>query len=135
VSFELPADLPEDTYRLTAADAQTSLQMERLRMPQRFTPRSTPELLAMVQAALGRREDTLYLHLPTERGGIAIGQRELTDLPPSRRTILTQQARQDVKEFQTALERPQPTCYVLSGSAGASFTVSRTPREIPVQGR
>lgn len=135
VSLKLPEDLSDGAYTLTAADAPSALELDRRRMPQRFDPRTNDQLLAAVQDVLGRREDSLYLHLPLDRRGVAIGQGEMSNLPPSRRAMLMQQPRFDVKEFEAALVVAQPTPYVLSGHAAATFEVLRKTREIPVQGR
>ena len=135
VSLKLPDDLDEGTYTLTAADAPSALDLDRARLPQRYQPRTIQQVSAMIQDVLDRRDDHLYLYLPTERSGVAIGQGELPNLPPSRSAMLMQRPRFDVKPFESALVVSQPTSYVLSGHSTAEFTVVRTSREIPVQGR
>jgi len=137
VRFDLPADLPEGAYTLAACDAYTATSELRDEMPQRFDPRTPRQLLDAVQRTVLLKEDSLYLRLPLTRGGLAIGTRELPDLPQSRAKIIAEARRIDTKTFTQALVREQKTKYVLSGSAAARFTVRAKPQSVLIrdQGR
>ncbi|HUU60716.1 MAG TPA: hypothetical protein VMZ50_14440 [Phycisphaerae bacterium] len=127
VRLELPEDLPEGEYVLTVCDAEQSMRALLREMPHRFDPRSVAELFRALQRVVQPRSDHLYLRLPLPRGGVAVGQRELPDLPDSRARILSEARRIDAKPFSRSLVRSVETKYALTGAAAASFTVRAKP--------
>jgi hypothetical protein len=135
VAFELPADLPEGAYELTACDARTATSAEQAAMPQRFRPRTPAQLLAAIRRTVQRRGDRLYLRLPLPSGGLAVRTRELPQLPPSRRQILAAARPIDAVAFRRALERAVACEYLVRGSAAAAFTVRKTPAGTRLRGR
>ena len=129
VRFKLPDDLPEGRYTLTASDAKSALSDQMKQMPQRFKPQKVQELFAAVQRVVQRQGSSLYLRLPLGRGGLALGRRELPDLPDSRARIIAEASRFDTHRFTSTLERAVEMKYVMSGSAQAAFTVRDRPKE------
>jgi len=129
IRFELPEDLAEGPYKLTAADAATALSARISEMPQRYRPKTVQQLFESIQRVVQPNTSHLYLRLPRRRGGLALGARELPDLPESRARILAEAAKLDTRVFSSALERSMETQFVLSGSAWAAFTVQDRPKE------
>ncbi len=129
VRFELPSDLPEGRYTLTACDGLRALQQFRREKPQRFDPRTVPQLLESLRNVVAPVGDRLYLRLPVPRRGVAIRGRELIDLPESKGRILVEAEPLDTHQFSETLVREVQTPYVLMGSASAAFEVKIHPQE------
>jgi len=130
IRFELPADLPEGAYTLTACDFQKAGADLKHDMPHKFQPRTVEQLFESLKLVVGYRGDSFYLRMPLQRGGgLAMDQKELPDLPGSKAAILRQAQTLDTAAFSAALVRQVPCHYLLSGSASASFQVQKTPRE------
>ncbi len=133
VSINLPAGLPDGKYTIEATNSTSAAAANRKEMPHLFKPRTTAGLLASVQRIVSFRANRLYLRLPMTRGGVAIGDKELPDLPESRRGILLEAKILDTRSYTRAKVRPIETEYVLSGSATASFQVQAKPAETLVR--
>jgi hypothetical protein len=88
------------------------------------------ELFKAVQNVVEPDGRRLYMRLPLHRGGLAIDQRELPDLPESKARVLTDAGRLDTQRFENALVQTAPSDYVLDGSAAAEFGVQKEPREL-----
>ncbi len=130
VSFELPDDIAEGEHVLTAVDwdyAATQLEWER---PHEFDPRTTGQLLASIRRMLDFRTDEIYLRLPLGRGGVALGARELPDLPASRVGVLADASLPDAWRYEEARVRTVRTDWELVGAAEARFKVQRHPRQL-----
>ncbi|MCJ7542988.1 MAG: hypothetical protein MUP47_00205, partial [Phycisphaerae bacterium] len=134
VRFELPADLPDGRYTLTACDAAIATDREMSEMPQRFDPQTVGELFAALQRLAEHQGDRLYLRLPREERHLAVGSRELADLPESRRDILSEAAPPaDATTFTQSRVVSVASDYVLTGEASATFQVQREPTLIPTR--
>jgi hypothetical protein len=133
VEFRLPADLPAGQYTLTACDSSQSVRALRAEMPQRFEPRTVPQLLEAIERVVQPKADRVYLRVRTAKRGLAVANRELLSLPPSKAQVLSAATRADANEFQSAIVREQDSKYVLSGEASASFTVEASPQETLVR--
>jgi len=129
VKFALPRDLPDGAYELTACDAYTAAMAERNEMPHLFEPRSTAEMFAALQRVVRPDAAKLHLRLPVRAGELAVGTREMSDLPPSKAAILRQSQPLDLFRFTRSAVRTADCEYVLNGSAAAKFTVQAEPRE------
>jgi len=129
IRFELPDDLPDGTYRLTACDSTASVTALRSEKPHQFDPKTVPELLEAIRRVVEPQATRLYLRLPLPRGGLAIGSRELPDLPVSRRAIIESAGKLDTRAFRSAIVRSMATERVLAGSADARFQVQAEPTE------
>jgi len=132
IKFQLPDDLPEGTYTLTACGASGAIIAYKKENPQLFSPRSVKELFASVQRIVRPGANKLYLRLPLAGGGLAIGQKELPDLPPSKAAILMQSKPLDLSAFRRANVQTVKSDYLIRGSAGATFTVRLKPTETRV---
>jgi hypothetical protein len=75
------------------------------------------------------RAETIYLRLPLPRRGLSLGQEELPDLPDSRSRVIREAKLPRTYQFTETLIKQFPTQWVISGQAGASFTVKRRPQE------
>jgi len=129
VSFKLPDDLPEGRHELRVSDWRQSLREMRTDMPQRFSPRTLGELFTAIQRVAEPRSDLLYLRLALPEGGLALGTRELDELPETKARILSQARILDTHAFRKSLVRNVRTAYVVSGSASAAFEVRKKPNE------
>ena len=129
VGFDLPGDLPEGRYTLTACDSQHVLSLLREERPQRFEPRTAGQLLAALRYVGQPNAGKLYLRLPLARRGLAVAHQELPDLPDSKARILAESDRLDTRPLGQSLIRNVVSPYVLEGVAAASFEVRIHPRE------
>ena len=127
ISIQLPKDLPDGNYELTACDGEAAAVSLRQEMPHRFTPRTVPELFAVLQELVRPRRNCLFVRLPLPEGGLAVGTNELEHLPSSLTGILTKAAPIDAKPYRRAKVVEFPSRYVLSGSAKAGFRVEKEP--------
>ena len=134
VRFDLPADLPDGPYTLTACDAAVAIDREMAEMPQRFEPQTVEELMAALQRLTEHQGNRLYLRLPRDEKYLAVGGRELADLPESRRDILSQAAPPaDTTTFTESRVVSAPCDYVLTGQATATFEVERETTLTPTR--
>ena len=129
VRFELPEDLPEGEYTLTVCDSASAVRFLQQEKPQRFDPRTVEQLFQALKDVVEPSAGRLYLRLPVTRGGLAVKQQELPDLPDSKARILAEAERLDSKQFSEALVRSVQTDYVLQGSASAGFRVQIHPQQ------
>ena len=129
VSFELPADLPEGPYTLTACDAADSLRTDMRENPHLYAPQSLPQMMAALRRTVGRSNGNVYLHLPLPETGLALRQAELPQLPPSVAGAIDEARPPEARRFSRSLVRALPTPYVVDGSIAVSFTVSKRPTQ------
>ncbi|MFA6135495.1 MAG: hypothetical protein WC869_15895 [Phycisphaerae bacterium] len=131
VEFALPEDLAEGDYTLTACDATSSTHAMASEMPQRLAPTNLRELFAAMQMLVENKDDRLYLRMTLPRTGLALGQKELDNLPESRTRILSEamQSDKEIRQFTPAVVTSQQTTFVLSGSAQAGIVVQKHPKE------
>ncbi|MBL7220398.1 MAG: hypothetical protein ISS69_09810 [Phycisphaerae bacterium] len=135
VSFKLPDDLPEGVHTLQVSDWSTAQSDEAREQPQKYSPKTTEELLASMQRSVLLRGNVLYMRLPLkDGGGIALDKKELPDLPASKAAMITQARLLDTRTFGRSLLRETKVPYVLSGSAAASFTVTKHRSQTPISG-
>ena len=128
-AFELPADLPEGSYQLTACDAASCLREMQSEMPQRFDPHTLGDLMDALAAVAAPKADQFYLRLQLPEGGLAIKRKELPDLPASKAQILSQDQKSDMFQFTKSLVRGVKGDFVFSGCVAASFEVKKHPSE------
>jgi hypothetical protein len=129
VKFKLPDDLPEGTYTLKACDYTNSLRDLENEMPQRFDPKTLPQLLDMIKTLTAARSDAIYLRLPLARTGLALGTSELPDLPESKARIMAQSQLPDMKKFSQSLVQSVKTGFPIDGCATAEFKVENKPQK------
>ncbi|MCY2930419.1 MAG: hypothetical protein NTV86_13145 [Planctomycetota bacterium] len=129
VSFELPPDLPEGQYTLTACDAGDSLHTDMRESPHLYVPQSLPQLVAALRRAAGRSNGDLFLRLPLPETGLALRQAEPPQLPPSVAGAINEARPFEARPFTRSLVRSLPTPYVVEGSVAATFTVAKRPAQ------
>lgn len=132
VKFQLPSTLENGRYTLEASDFSGALRAMQAEKPHLFDPRTSKELLAAIQRVVGTQANCLYLSLPLPSGGLAVDGQELPDLPPSKAAMLAEVGDRDINRFGRSLMRHLETEYVLEGSARASLTVEKAPKELRV---
>ena len=127
LSVAVPGDYPEGTYRLTFSGADEALRQEARENPARFRPRDIEGLLWVLRHDLARNQLFTRLEAPGE--GLAVGDEELPNLPPSMRAILSDAARLRVVGLRGSRVSAQPVQWVLSGEASLEVTVDRRAPE------
>jgi len=135
VKFKLPDDLPEGVHTLQVSNWSTAASAGMREQPHKFNPKTTEELLASMQRSVLLQGNVLYMRLPLrDGGGLALDKRELPDMPASKAAMITQAKLLDTKTFRRSLLRETKVDYVLSGSATASFTVTKHRSQTPIAG-
>jgi len=127
LSVAVPGDYPEGAYRLTFCGADEALRQEARETPARFSPRDIEGLLWVLRHDLARNQLFTRLEAPGE--GLAVGDEELPNLPPSMRAILSDAARLRVAGLRGSRVSAQPVPWVLSGEASLEVTVDRRAPE------
>ena len=127
LSVAVPGDYPEGAYRLTFCGADEALRQEARENPARFSPRDIEGLLWVLRHDLARNQLFTRLEAPGE--GLAVGDEELPNLPPSMRAILSDAARLRVAGLRGSRVSAQPVRWVLSGEASLEVTVDRRAPE------
>jgi len=123
LSVAVPGDYPEGAYRLTFCGADEALRQEARETPARFSPRDIEGLLWVLRHDLARNQLFTRLEAPGE--GLAVGDEELPNLPPSMRAILSDAARLRVAGLRGSRVSAQAVPWVLSGEASLEVTVDR----------
>jgi hypothetical protein len=123
LSVAVPGDYPEGAYRLTFCVADEALRQEARENPTRFSPRDIEGLLWVLRHDLVRNQLFTRLEAPGE--GLAVGDEELPNLPPSMRAILSDAARLRVAGLRGSRVSAQAVPWVLSGEASLEVTVDR----------
>ena len=130
ITFTLPADLPEGTYALSAVDFFGEIRASMEENRHRHSPQNAAEMLAAMQRVMDPRSSLVYLRMRMGRGGgLALGTKELPDLPLSRAWIIADARKLYTFNFTRPLVQTVKTKYVISGSATVSFTVRDKPGE------
>jgi len=129
IRFKLPRDLPDGEYALTVCDYVDAVLALQKEMPQRFSPRTVGQLFESMKRVVGTRADRLYLRLPLDSSGLALGDRELPDLPESKTRILKQADLPDTEAFARSIVRELTSDYVLNGSSTVELVVQKRPTE------
>lgn len=129
VSFKLPKKLPDGAYTLTAGDSLYAGKQRQKEHPQIFNPRNVKELFAALQKTVLPRADRVYLHLPLPRGGIALGQSELPDLPLSKAQLIMEANIPDTFVFKKSIMQSKKTKFVIRGSKTATLKVQKQTNE------
>lgn len=135
VRIKLPETLPDGKYTLTACDAAEAMKLHLEENPQKANPRTTEQLFAALQETVSLRNDRIYLRLPLNQGGLALGTSELPDLPASRAQIIGEAGKLDTFQFSRTLVEEIKSDYVVHGSSAVSFEVQQKPRQTLLHGQ
>ncbi|MFB3893774.1 MAG: hypothetical protein ACE15C_17310 [Phycisphaerae bacterium] len=133
VKFKLPDDLRDGRYTLNATDFMSAIREAQREMPQRYDPRTVEELFKALQTVVVPQANQVYLSLPLPRGGLALGQKELPDLPESKARLIDEANLLDTHVFTDSVKATMPSQYVLKGDVSAAFTVQAKPQETLLQ--
>ena len=125
LKFDLPHDIPDGKYQLTACGAVGALGQLKKEMPHLFSPRTVKQLFAAIQRVVQPRADRLYLRLPIRGENLSVRQRELPNLPASKAGIIAEADLLDTTHFTRAVVRTISSEYVLTGSVQAAFSVQK----------
>ncbi len=129
VRLTLPETLPDGKYTLTACDAAEAMRLQMEENPQKHNPRNTEQLFTALQEIVSLRNDRIYLRLPLNQGGMALGTSELPDLPSSRAQIIGEAGKLDTFQFSRTLVEQVKCDYIAHGSAAISFDVQQKPKQ------
>ncbi len=130
VSFKLPENLPDGTYTLTAGDWLYAAERYQQAQPQIFKPKTVEQLFQALQETVKFRADTLYLHMPIKRGGIALGPNQLPDLPPSKAQVIISANLPDMTTFSKTIVQSKKTNYVIRNNKTATLTVKKQTNQM-----
>jgi hypothetical protein len=123
--LELPTDLPDGEYELRVCSPRSHLMAWRMEKPHLFKADSLEEMLKAFNRLSGCPDNGVYLRLSLPRGGVAVDQTELPELPSYRRQILADSRRTDVRRYSEALAVRHDTPFAVSGERSFRITVSR----------
>jgi len=129
IAFDLPPDLPEGTYHLKACDSIAAVKALKRERPHWFEPKTIEQLMTSLTRVVQTRGNQLYLRLPIPQGGLALGQKELPEMPPSKAAILRQAEKLEARTFSKTLVREVDGGTMFNGSATAKFKVQSEPTE------
>lgn len=135
VALELPDDIEPGEYTLTACGAKTHLQRLQSERPHEFAPDTVEELFDAVNRVVQPRADRLYLRVPLEEGGLAIGRQELPDLPAAKAALIEEADLSETRRYRRSIVVSQPSEFVVVGSAEAAFEVKSRPEQTRLQRR
>ncbi len=125
----LPADLAPGEYQLHVGDAGQYANRLGQSRPYLFEAQSIDELMAVVRDTMAIERKAFYVMLPTNRKSVSIGRQNLSDLPPSKASLIRRTAGSALTEFSPMIEVQTPMPMVVSGQAVVPITV--TPRSQP----
>lgn len=130
LGMRLPADLPEGRYTLTICDDVTAMSAVQRERPYAFRPRTVEQLYDSLRRTVSGHAERIYLRIPLpDRGGTALKQTPLPEMPASRADILAQAERLDTTTYKRSLVASVPCKFVFRGSGTVSFDVRRNPQE------
>jgi hypothetical protein len=127
LALELPADLPEGTYELTACDLTKSLQRRFRNEPHRLEPQDLDHLVETIRYQAAPSRKAVYLHLPRPERGVAVGGQALPNLPGSLRSVFQTNRRTAVSVVKSEVIAATETRFVVEGAQAVKFTVVRNP--------
>ncbi len=129
LELTLPQDLPEGDYPLVLADAATYMQSVFASQPHRWRVENFDQMLASLREVYAVRSDALYLMLQRSEQGLAVGRREMPQLPSSRRALIASPTSTLATPYVQWITASTPTEQVVSGSVPFTLTVRRQPGE------
>lgn len=124
----LPDDLPDGQYQLSVGSVSQHLNLLQAEQPQRFHVRKLGDALSAMNLISSLRSDRLYMHLTLPTGGVAVGRRELPELPTFRQKIIADSGRADVQPYFDSVVVTHDTDFVVTGGQQFTIQVSRDDR-------
>jgi hypothetical protein len=133
VELKLPADLPEGTYTATVCDDVQNARLVLRDNPALASPQKLSQLLEALHLQTGAKRTNLVLRVPTGPTGVTVEGQAMTQLPGSMVQILGAGRRTGSQMVNSALVARQATEWVIQGSEGVRFTVTRHSRVLKAE--
>jgi len=130
--FQLPENLPDGQYKLTVCGARRATDLYVAENPQRFEPRTVPQLFEALQEIVSLDGTKLFAHLALPETHLAIGREELPALPESKAAVLRGSGKLDLFGFRRSRVHAQDTPYVLTGGQEVAFRIEADPKQTRV---
>jgi hypothetical protein len=124
-SIELPNDLPDGEYELSVCSPRAHLSAMRSEKPHLFRADNLQDLLEGFNRLTGCPDNGVYMRLALPKGGLAVKQTELPELPSFRRQILADGRRTDITRFSEVKAVRFDTDFSVTGERGFRIRVSR----------
>ena len=124
-TLQLPDDLPEGDYTVTATDESDAARLALRDDPNLNAPQDVDQVLRAVRLQTEAKRTRLTLRVPLGPSGVAVGGKSLPDLPAGVVQVLGTGRRTGALPICSALTSSQPTDWVLEGSETAHFAVVR----------
>jgi len=130
LGIRIPPSTPEGTVTLRVCDGEETDRWEQGRAPERYTPRSLDDLLALYRDE--RRADRLYVQLYAETPGAVVGGGEIPQAPRSVLSVLGAQGSGKSEgpgiKGATLAEREYDMKHVVRGCETVTITISADHR-------
>lgn len=88
IQVQIPEDMPDGETQLMVADAATYTQMMLATKPHLNQIDSIDDFVAGLTEVFSPQPSSLFTMMPTQRIGLALDGKDLTDLPPSKAAVL-----------------------------------------------
>jgi hypothetical protein len=124
-TLELPNDLPDGEYELSVCSPRAHLAAMRSEKPHLFRADNLQDLLEGFNRLTGCPDNGVYLRLALPKGGFAVKQTELPELPSFRRQILADSRRTDITRFSEVKAVRFDTDFAVTGDRDFRIRVSR----------
>jgi len=124
-SLKLPDDLPDGQYTLTVGSSRVHLAALRAEKPHLFRAENLSQLLARLNQVTAEPDNRLFLRLGLPKGGLAIKETELPDLPSFMAHIYSKASRSDIQAYREALVAHYELPFAAQGGKALNITVSR----------
>jgi len=121
LTFDLPEELEPGDYRFVITDAPGYQSRFLSSHPYLLSTTTVDQLHGTMQRLLKMKRDSLYLMLQLKQKGIAVGRNEFSQLPSSRKAMLTSPTSTAAVRYTEARTKTVPSDYVTKGEL--SFTL------------
>jgi hypothetical protein len=127
VKFKLPADLPPGDYEIMVTDRRGNLQVEAETNPGSFNAKNVKEMFEVMKkvSTYGENYEAIYVRLPYQPDGVAIGRTAMEKLPASKRMIYSGLGRTDVTPTVRSVVNVFPVDSVVMGRASVTIKVKK----------
>ncbi len=129
VALQLPADLPEGHYTVTACDDPYNARATIRGDPNLNNPQTVEQVLEALHVHMRAKRTNLVLRIPIDASGVAVSGKSLPNLPPSMVHILANSKRTGAQTMSGALVSRKPTDWVIQGTEAVSIKVSKHHRK------